>query len=93
VPRRHASGAGAGDGRAGHDERRCQAYIRGVTEISTPCIRICVLDSETGLCEGCARTLDEVARWPRMSEPERKRIMAELDGRRRRPSPPPDERP
>jgi hypothetical protein len=64
-----------------------------VTEISTPCIRICVLDSETGLCEGCARTLDEVARWLRMSEPERKRIMAELDGRRRRPSPPPDERP
>jgi predicted Fe-S protein YdhL (DUF1289 family) len=53
-----------------------------VTEISTPCIRICVLDPETGFCEGCGRTLEEVERWLGMSETERQRIMAELPGRR-----------
>jgi uncharacterized protein len=64
-----------------------------VTEISTPCIRSCILDPATGLCEGCGRTLDEVAQWLQMSETERKRIMGELASRRRRASAPPDERP
>jgi uncharacterized protein len=82
-----------GGRRGGHDERRRTAYIPVVTEISTPCISVCVLDPKTGLCEGCGRTLDEIARWLRMSEPERKGIMAELAGRRRRTSPPRDERP
>jgi uncharacterized protein len=55
-----------------------------VAAASTPCIRVCILDPETGLCEGCGRTLDEVERWGAMSEAERKRIMAELDSRMRR---------
>ena len=90
MPRPQAP-SGTRSARAGHDERRRAAYIPRVTEISTPCIRICILDPETGLCEGCGRTLDEVARWLRMSEAERKRIMAEL-GTRRPPSPPSGER-
>ncbi|HEX2726455.1 MAG TPA: DUF1289 domain-containing protein [Beijerinckiaceae bacterium] len=63
-----------------------------MTEISTPCIGICILDPDTGRCEGCGRTLEEVAGWLRMSEAERRRIMAELDARPRRPSPSGDER-
>jgi uncharacterized protein len=52
-----------------------------VTDISTPCIRICILNPETGLCEGCGRTLEELARWLHMSEPERQRVMADLPRR------------
>jgi uncharacterized protein len=51
---------------------------------STPCIRVCILDPETGLCEGCGRTLEEVERWGSMTEAERQRIMAELESRMRR---------
>jgi predicted Fe-S protein YdhL (DUF1289 family) len=36
------------------------------------------MDPERGLCLGCARTLDEIARWGGMSDEERARIMAEL---------------
>jgi predicted Fe-S protein YdhL (DUF1289 family) len=39
------------------------------------------MDPERGLCLGCARTLDEIARWGTMSEAERERIMAELPKR------------
>jgi predicted Fe-S protein YdhL (DUF1289 family) len=51
---------------------------------STPCVRVCMLDPETGLCEGCGRTREEIGRWFRMSEDERLRIMAELPERMRK---------
>ena len=50
--------------------------------METPCIKICVIDPGTGLCEGCARTLAEIATWGRLAPAERRRIMAALPGRR-----------
>ena len=55
-----------------------------MTRISTPCIRVCSLDAEAGLCAGCGRTAEEIAGWLRLSEEERLRIMAELEDRMRR---------
>ena len=49
--------------------------------ISTPCIRVCILDPETGLCEGCGRTRDEIARWYELTEEQRLAIMGGLDER------------
>ena len=39
------------------------------------------MDPQRGLCLGCARTLDEIARWGTLSDAERERIMAELPRR------------
>lgn len=50
--------------------------------IESPCINICTLDARSGLCLGCGRTIDEIARWGAMSAVERARIMAELPARR-----------
>ena len=55
-----------------------------MTRISTPCIRVCSLDAEVGLCAGCGRTAEEIASWLRLSEEDRLRIMAELEDRMRR---------
>jgi hypothetical protein len=52
--------------------------------IQSPCTKVCTLDARTGLCLGCGRTVEEIARWSAMSEAERARIMAELPGRRAR---------
>lgn len=52
--------------------------------IKTPCIKVCVVDGESGLCLGCYRTLGEVAGWARLEAGERERIMAELPARRGR---------
>jgi hypothetical protein len=48
----------------------------------SPCTRICTLDTRSGLCLGCGRTIDEIARWAAMSGAERARVMAELPARR-----------
>jgi predicted Fe-S protein YdhL (DUF1289 family) len=50
---------------------------------STPCIKICVIDPASGLCEGCGRTLQEIAQWGGFSEAQRLAIMAELPERQK----------
>ncbi len=50
--------------------------------IKTPCIKVCVVDGESGLCLGCYRRLNEVATWTRLTDAERDRILAELPDRR-----------
>ncbi|CAN7500044.1 DUF1289 domain-containing protein [Bosea sp. LjRoot237] len=52
-----------------------------MSAISSPCIKICVIDPVSKLCQGCGRTLQEIAQWSRLSEAERLTIMATLEGR------------
>jgi hypothetical protein len=49
--------------------------------IETPCVKICTLDARSGLCLGCGRTIDEIARWSAMSPAVRSRVVGELPGR------------
>jgi predicted Fe-S protein YdhL (DUF1289 family) len=49
--------------------------------IETPCTRICVVHPTAGLCAGCGRSLDEIARWVDLGAAERTRIMAQLPAR------------
>jgi len=49
--------------------------------VSTPCVKLCVIDPVSGLCRGCRRTLDEIAAWGSMSERERRAVMAALPAR------------
>lgn len=51
--------------------------------IESPCVGLCRMDEVHGLCIGCWRTLDEIARWSQMEKHERAEIMAALPGRRR----------
>ena len=52
--------------------------------MDSPCIKVCVIDADTGLCAGCLRSLSEIARWAAMTDIERQRIMGELPARRDR---------
>ncbi len=51
-------------------------------EIESPCIKICVLHPEAGICLGCYRTRDEIAGWARLSREERRDIMDGLPERK-----------
>ena len=49
--------------------------------IETPCIQVCEIDAATQLCRGCARSLQEIAQWGRLTEAARSAIMRELPSR------------
>ena len=40
------------------------------------------MNEATGLCRGCYRTLDEIARWGTMSDAEHAAVLAALPARR-----------
>jgi predicted Fe-S protein YdhL (DUF1289 family) len=61
----------------------------GPPEISSPCTGICMVSAVSGLCVGCGRTLQEIARWGALSEAERRAIMATLPARLSAPPEPP----
>ena len=54
-------------------------------EIESPCVQICVIHPETRLGTGCARSIDEIGAWSRMSAEARRAIMAELPTRQAAP--------
>lgn len=50
--------------------------------VPSPCIGVCSIDRD-GLCLGCRRSSDEIARWSRISNDERLRILDALPARAR----------
>jgi hypothetical protein len=49
--------------------------------IETPCIKVCVVDPETGFCIGCGRTRMEIGSWLSFDAKQRQEIMANLPER------------
>ncbi len=49
--------------------------------ILSPCVGVCTINPVTGYCEGCLRTLTEIAQWRSYSPCERRQIMMILPGR------------
>lgn len=45
--------------------------------VLSPCIGLCEIAAD-GLCEGCHRSLGEIARWGGMQDAERLRLMDEV---------------
>jgi predicted Fe-S protein YdhL (DUF1289 family) len=37
-------------------------------DVPSPCISVCRMDADTGFCEGCLRTIDEIAAWRTMDD-------------------------
>ena len=52
--------------------------------MDSPCVNVCHMSPRLGVCTGCCRTLDEIARWSELGEAERARVMAALPLRRQR---------
>ena len=36
--------------------------------VPSPCNSICRISQDTGLCEGCLRSIDEIAAWSRLDD-------------------------
>ena len=50
--------------------------------VASPCVSVCRMHEPTGWCEGCLRTLDEIAFWSVLDEDDEFAVRVELDRRR-----------
>jgi hypothetical protein len=54
-------------------------------DVQSPCINVCKMNPDTRLCEGCLRTLDEIAAWSGLSNEEKRAVLEQIPERRARP--------
>lgn len=47
-------------------------------KVPSPCISICKMNAQTGLCEGCFRTIDEIAQWGTATEESKRQVWVEI---------------
>ena len=50
--------------------------------VLSPCTNVCRMDPRTGWCEGCWRTIDEIAAWAALDEDARRAVLARVAARR-----------
>ena len=46
--------------------------------VPSPCVNVCRMNPQTGLCEGCWRTLDEIAAWSKMPDDGKREVWLRL---------------
>lgn len=42
--------------------------------VASPCVHVCALDDDD-ICTGCQRSVDEITRWGRMDNTERREVL------------------
>ena len=70
-----------------HDEPlagRARVVLQGASTgepVPSPCVSVCRMNAASGLCEGCLRTLDEIAGWSAMSDAARREVWQRITQR------------
>ncbi len=55
---------------------------RAPAAIASPCIGVCAIEPRSGWCNGCLRTIDEIAAWGALDSRARREIWKRLPARR-----------
>lgn len=50
--------------------------------VPSPCINVCQMDADSGWCQGCQRTLAEIAAWSVLPEADKRAVWLALPARR-----------
>ena len=52
-----------------------------ISPVKSPCVKVCVVVGQSGFCLGCGRTLNEIARWIKLTDAERMSVWQRLPQR------------
>ncbi|HEY3597574.1 MAG TPA: DUF1289 domain-containing protein [Paraburkholderia sp.] len=54
---------------------------QGATPVPSPCINVCRMNDATGWCDGCLRTIDEIAGWSLLGDAAKRAIWDAIEVR------------
>lgn len=57
------------------------AKPNGIGQVPSPCNGVCRINATNGWCEGCRRSLDEIAAWSGMTDEQRREVWRVLPER------------
>jgi uncharacterized protein len=49
--------------------------------VPSPCMSVCQMDEASGLCEGCLRTINEIAQWGNADDALKRTIWLNIEAR------------
>lgn len=50
--------------------------------VASPCINVCRMNERSGWCEGCWRTIDEIALWSQLDDETKREVWTLIAQRR-----------
>ncbi|MET0208906.1 MAG: DUF1289 domain-containing protein [Burkholderiaceae bacterium] len=63
------------------DSAAVEYALQQTGDVPSPCISVCSMGPDSGLCQGCFRTIDEIVAWSRL-DADGKRAVWRLIGQR-----------
>ncbi len=60
---------------------RARQALETADGVPSPCQSVCRMEPDTGWCEGCLRTLDEITAWSRMDDAGKRAVWHEITRR------------
>ncbi len=60
---------------------RCAAVRSAGSSFMSPCVSVCRMDTASGVCLGCLRTIDEIIAWSKVEDPARRVIWSRIEKR------------
>lgn len=78
----HPRGPRAGPPQAGPRPLGGPSAVPGGRGVPSPCVNVCRMNLRTGWCEGCLRTIDEIAAWATLDDEAKRAVWALLPARR-----------
>lgn len=55
----------------------------GALGVPSPCLSVCRMDVTRAVCEGCWRSIDEIAAWSRMADADKLVVWMRIEARQR----------
>lgn len=62
-------------------EVAAQVLAEPLPQVPSPCVSVCVMHPQTGLCEGCLRNLQEIGDWSRMLAEDKRQVWQRIQDR------------
>lgn len=50
--------------------------------VASPCTGVCRMDAVRGWCQGCARTIEEIAAWSTLDDDGKRAVLLQLPARK-----------
>lgn len=62
---------------------RAARVKRGTVGVPSPCLSVCRMDTARAYCEGCWRSIEEIAAWSRMADADKLVVWDRIEARQR----------
>jgi predicted Fe-S protein YdhL (DUF1289 family) len=59
--------------------QRAAAARAVAADVPSPCISICRMNPGSGFCEGCLRTIEEIAAWSVMTDADKRSVWRAIE--------------